>query len=83
MKNTIEPRQGSIRSVFLRLKYADLDTAGTGQAVTAIKISKGLYGSYVLSAFEMAKGFSNPLMENEQQIPVHKTVGGAHDELIA
>ena len=44
-KNPLEPRHGTIRSIFLRLKSADTTTSDAIQAIRAVRISNDLYGS--------------------------------------
>lgn len=58
-KNPIESKHNIIRSIFLRLK-ADADTNFDSVLAVyrAVAISNGLYGNDVVSAFEMAKGFT-------------------------
>lgn len=82
-KNAIEPRHGTIRSIFLRLKSADSKTSDSLHAIRSIRISNDLYGSDTLSAFEMAKGYSKPLVANQRPIQVDAELQAAHDELIA
>lgn len=82
-KSPIEPRHSTIRSIFLRLKSASPSTSDALHAIRAIRISNDLYGLDKMSAFEMAKGFSKPLMINQKPIPVDDELRIAHDELIA
>ena len=82
-KNPIEPRHGTIRSIFLRLKNSDVNVSDELHAIRAIRISNDLYGSDTLSAYEMAKGFSKPLIVDQRPIPIDDSLRAAHDELIA
>lgn len=80
--NTIEPKYGSIGSIFLRLKSANATRSDAILAIRAISISNYLYGSETFSDFEMAKGFSKPLMVNQRPNPIDNDLQSAHDELI-
>jgi len=51
-------------------------------AIEAIKISNDLYGNDVMSAFEIAKGFSRPIW-NQSIKPVDSELIEAHDNLCA
>lgn len=82
-KNAIEPRNRTIRSMFLRLKNAEPDLSDNLHAIRAIRISNDLYGSDTLSAYEMAKGFTKPLCVDQKPRPVDEELRNAHDELIA
>lgn len=81
--NPIDPRHGTIRSIFLRLKSAEPQKPDRLHTIRAIRISNDLYGSDTLSAFEMKKGFSKPLISSQRPIPVDEELHTAHDELIA
>lgn len=82
-KNPIDPRHVTIRSIFLHLKIAEPEVSDATNAVRAIRISNDLYGSDTLSAYEMAKGFSKPLLADQRPLPVDKSLPLAHEELIA
>lgn len=69
-KNTIESKYGTIRSIFLRLKGSDDKVLYAVLVIGAIRISNNFYGYDTLSSFEMANGFSKPLLPNQGPIPV-------------
>lgn len=50
-KNTIEPKHGSIYSIFLRLKAANGTVSDDLLAINAIRISNDLYGFDTFSEF--------------------------------
>lgn len=60
-KNLLDPKHGVIRSVYLRLKSAAPDLFPSLFALSAVRISDELYGSNILSSFEIAKGYSKPI----------------------
>lgn len=82
-KNMIEPRYGSIWSIFLRLKHADSEIGDALHVIRAIRVSDDLSGSDTLSANEMAKGFGKCLVASQRPVSVDKTLCEAHDEPIA
>lgn len=51
LKNMIEPNNGPILSLFLRLKASDDKVLDALLAIRAIQISNDLYGSDTLSSF--------------------------------
>lgn len=61
MKNVLESKHGVIRSISLLLVDADYHLLPLLSAQRAIRISNDLYGSYVLSAFELSNGYSRPI----------------------
>lgn len=62
-KNAIESKHNVIRSIYLRLKDAAVDRHNPRYAsYKAVSISNDLYGNDTLSAFEMAKGYTKPVM---------------------
>ena len=79
-KNMIEPRHGVIRSIYMRIR--DQSISPKIAAIEAIKISNDLYGNDVMSAFEIAKGFSRPIC-NQSIKPVDNELIEAHDNLCA
>lgn len=82
-KNPNDPRHGTIRSIFLRLKYANQNLSDAVHAFRAIGILNVSYGLDILSAYEMAKGFFHPILVSEQPVPVDHELRVAHGELIA
>ncbi len=83
-KNPLEPKHGVIRSIFIRLKAnADEDADLKLLAMQAVTISNDLYGSDTVSSFEMAKGFTKPISEFNEPIPIPEELISAHEELKA
>jgi len=82
-KNTLEPKHGVIRSIFLRLRSAAPDTDGRLHALQAVRISNDLYGSDTASAFELAKGFSKPIVHHSCPSVLPDDVVRARDVLLA
>lgn len=66
-RNPIESKHGSIRNIFVRLidAYMQPEIA----AVKAVGISNELYGNTVMSAYELAKGYSKPICGKPVTIP--------------
>ena len=62
-KNSIEPKNRTIRSIFLRIKNENPKISDELASVRSIRISNDLYGSDTLSSFEMARGFTKPIHE--------------------
>ena len=81
-KNVLESKYGVIRSMFLRLtsegslspKLADMQS---------VRISNDLYGSEILSSFEMAKGFSRPVTVSSQVVEIDPVLVEAKIQLEA
>lgn len=67
-KNVIESKHGIIRSIFIRLKADQPDADAATLAQKSIFISNNLYGSDIMSAYEMAHGFTRPLNGSVQKI---------------
>lgn len=65
--------------MFLRLKESDEKVPDAVLVIGAIRICNDLYVSDRLPSFEMAKGFSEPLLENQRPIPVDEILQSAHD----
>lgn len=82
-KNTLQPKHGVIRSIFIRLLNQNPNSNKSILALRAVSISNYVYGSDVMSAFELAKGFSKPLIENSAPEFVSQELVHACDELIA
>lgn len=60
-KNVIESKHGIIRSIFIRLKADKPDMDASTLVQQSFLISNNLYGSDIMSAYEMAHGFPRPL----------------------
>lgn len=58
----LESKHGVIRSIFSRILNED-ESNSTLAALQAVRISNDLYGSDILSSFEMAKGFSRAIFD--------------------
>ena len=71
-KKPLEPKHGIIRSIFLRLKHSSPDTSISLLALRAVTISNDLYGSDIMSSFDIAKGFFKPIVENIAPILVEQ-----------
>ena len=82
-KNTLEPKHGIIRSIFLRLQSASPNTSSALLALQEVSISNDLYGSDKLSAFELAKRFTKPIAVDSELAPVPADLIAARDEIIA
>lgn len=83
-KNAIESKHNIIRSIFLRLK----EDAGTGfdpkiAAYKAVSISNDLYGNGTMSAFELGKGFCNPVATKPNDTVVPDEIRDPRDQLQA
>ena len=68
-KNVLESKHGFIRSIFLRLT-SEGSLSPKLAAMQSVRISNGLHGSEVLSAFEMAKGFTRPVTVSSQVVEI-------------
>ena len=66
-RNAIESKHRAIRSIYLRLKE-DKSLSIEACAVKAVSISNDLYGSSIMSSFELAKGYSKPIGDHPVQI---------------
>ena len=60
-KNVIESKHKIIRDIFLRIKTSLPECSETLAAKQAIRTSNDLYGNYVCSSHELAKGFTRPI----------------------
>lgn len=82
-KNTLEPKHGIIRSIFLRLLSASPEADKTVLALHAVRISNDLYGSDTLSSFEIAKGYTKPINPDETPQKITEELVRARDILSA
>lgn len=83
-KNPLESKHNIIRSIFLRLNASsDPQIPPELMAYRAIRISNDLYGSDVLSSFELAKGFTKPLDEKDGLNVISNDLIDAHDTIKA
>lgn len=70
LKNVFESKHTTICSIFLRLTHDEYQSLSPAIAAQKpIKISHDICGSDIFSAFEMAKEFTRPLMEEPRMIP--------------
>lgn len=60
LKNILEPRQSSIKSIYICLRHAEPDANPAIHALGAVPVSNDLYGSDVISAFEASKRYTRP-----------------------
>lgn len=83
-ENMMESRHNVVRSTYLRLKEDTGDNHNaTLASYRAITISNDLYGNDTLSAFEMAKGFTKPVMLKTTRVSIPEEVAMAQDKLKA
>jgi len=72
-KNVLESKHRIIRDIFIRLKSANESNIQPEFLVQqSLRISNDLYGNDVVSAYELAKGFTRPILKGQgiMQIPV-------------
>lgn len=73
-----------IRSIFIRLGDAADDTYDAQlAAINAATFSNTLYGNHIMSSFELARGFSLPIVPNQLVHAVPTDIVRARDELQA
>jgi len=85
-KNVIESKHRIIRDIFLRLKSADKDVNTESHKALiyqALRISNDLYGNDIMSANEMAKGYTRPLYNGKAPVFVPIEIMEAHQNLKA
>ena len=80
-KNSIESKPNVIRSMYIRLK----ESAGDGHDASVasykvVSISNDLYSNENLSAFELAKGFTKPIINSPKSNFVPQSLLKAHEE---
>lgn len=68
-KNVLESRHGILRPIFLRLRQGDGAVNERVHISMASDVSNQLYGSYIMSAYELAHGFLKPLSDYPTQLP--------------
>ena len=73
-KNAIESKHGIIRSVFLKMKHAPPDVSHELLAMRAVSVSNDLYGNDLMSSFELAKGFTKPV--------IHRSITEIPDDVV-
>ncbi len=83
-KNSIESKHNVIRSIYIRLKEAAKDNHNAKLAAyKAVSISNDLYGNDTLSAFELAKGFTKPIMNEPIDNLIPDDIIESHEKLQA
>lgn len=83
-KNVLGSKQTVIGDVFERLKLASsTPTPVTLLIQQALRICNDLYGNDVLSAYELAKGFTRPVVSLSPPTPVPDEIIHAHQALLA
>lgn len=86
-KNALESKHRIIRDIYLRMKSAS--TEGMDNKVLfqqAVRVSNDLYGNDVIYAFELAKGFTRPLLRGKSPLEIPRnsegqTKNGAHTQV--
>jgi len=87
-KNVLESKHKVIRDVFLRLveNYGDDTKENEFPSLIvqeALRICNDLYGNDVMSAHELAKGYTRPIHPSGPLVVVPDDIQAAHDTLIA
>lgn len=82
-KNVLEPKHGTIRSIFTRLKSSNPDADKQLLALQSVRVSNDMYGNDVISSFELCRGFSKPVLPMSSPVEIPDDIRNAHDELIA
>lgn len=68
-KNVLELKHKVLRSIFIRLSNDDIIIDEKVRIALTFDISNQLYGSDVMSAYEMARGFTKPIAEHPTKLP--------------
>lgn len=79
-RNPLESKHGVIRNIFVKLRTAEPDESEELQAYRAVSISNDLYGNYMMSSFELSKGYTKPLV-TESTASVPSNIVEAHEKL--
>lgn len=82
-KNMIEPRHGTIISIYIRLRESDYKLSSELRTLQVVRISKDLYGNNIASAFELAKGLSRLVSSFSSINPVPPEIVEAHINLVS
>lgn len=80
-KNTLEPKHGIIRRIFLRFISASPDSSPSLLAFQAVSISNDLHGSETLFVYKISKGFTKPLSTDFEWKPKPSELITARDEV--
>lgn len=81
--NILEPKYGIIRSLYSRLRNANADLDPRLISYCAVRISNDMFGSGVLSAFELYRGVSKPIMQGKGTIKILDRLIKPHEPIIA
>lgn len=82
-KNAIESKHKIIRDIFLKLSFEKPEELGPLYAQQALRITNDLYGNDVVSATELAKGYTRPIESGVLQRGLPAYIVSAHDTLVA
>eukprot|EP00178_Gracilaria_changii_P016470 TRINITY_DN4728_c0_g1_i1.p1 TRINITY_DN4728_c0_g1~~TRINITY_DN4728_c0_g1_i1.p1 ORF type:complete len:805 (-),score=91.02 TRINITY_DN4728_c0_g1_i1:529-2943(-) len=85
-KNILEFKHKVIRDIFESLKHASSSSTPTPLPLLiqqSLRICNDLYGNDVLSAYELAKGFTRPVVSTSTPTPVPAEMVEAHQSLVA
>ncbi|PXF41606.1 hypothetical protein BWQ96_08672 [Gracilariopsis chorda] len=84
-KNVLESKHKVIRDISERLKHASSSTTPTQLPLLiqqSLRICNDLYGNDLLSAYELAKGFTRPVISMAATIIVPDEIVKAHQALV-
>lgn len=79
-RNPLESKHGVIRSTFLKLRNAEPNAESELHACRTVDPSSDLYGSNVVSSFELTKGYTKPAKVGSVQASPDDVVE-AHEKL--
>lgn len=86
-KNVLESKHKVIRDIYIRIKHHNSQTSSKVSPQTlvqqALRISNDLYGSDTMSANELAKGYTRPLICSQLPVSVPQEIVTAHQNLVA
>ena len=82
-KNPFDPKKGVIRSIFIRLKHESPNANISILALRHVTIANDVYGSDVMSAFEIAKVFTKALIDGTTPLTVSPDLITARETLMA
>lgn len=82
-KNPLDSKHGVIRSIIYLQQSAHSFIDSRILAIHAVGISNSLYWSDLASSFELAKGYTKPLLPNIIHAPLPEEIAKARDKSIA
>ena len=84
-KNVLESKHRVLRDIFNRIKECNSTSDSTDQMVVqqVMRIANNLYGNDVVSSYELAKGYTLPLVEDRVMLQVPPDLIEAHNVLKA